>query len=344
MSLNTSRRRFLGAATALAASASTASLGQVSDKRRRMVRQLSDIVRANYQDEAAANRLADALLRNLDARTYDDMSTSDKEFAARLTRDLRAVVDDKHMAVVNGMTGKEPDITVDPAFALKLNYGVQTVRRLSGNVGLIELNFAPNLKFGDALLDRYAAAMTLVRDTRALIVDVREHMGGEPATIVYFASYFYDRPAFVVNRIRYRPQRVDEFSTTATPRGGRYGERRPLFVLTSGRTFSGAEELAYDLQTTKRARIVGEVTGGGANPNEDFDLGDGFVAYIPNGAAVNPITGTNWEGAGVQPDVKIDAVKALDATRRLALEAVLTQAADDAEKQSIRDALNALKT
>jgi len=236
-----------------------------------------------------------------------------------------------------------PAPAVDAVFAVKVNYGVQAVRRLAGNVGLIELNFFPARKFGEPLLDRYAAAMTLVRDTRALIVDVREHMGGDPATVAYVASYFFERPSFVVNRIRYRPERIEEYATTAAPRGGRYGERRPVFVLTSANTFSGGEELAYDLQATRRARIVGEVTGGGANPNEAFDLGGGFVAYVPNGAAINPITRTNWEGAGVAPDVRVDAAKAQASAQRLALEAALAQATDDAERASIREALVAMK-
>jgi len=258
----TSRRDFLGAAIAMSFGASAFAQAP-PPKRNSIVRELADVVRSNYQDEAAAARLADALSRNLDAGAYDDATISDAAFAERLTRDLRAVVDDKHMAVMSGMSGKEPDITVDPAFAVKINYGVQQVRRLTGNVGLIELNFFPVLKSGDPLLDRYAAAMVLVKDTRALIVDVREHMGGDPATVAYFASYLFERPPFVVNRIRYRPVRIKEFATTGAPRGGRYGERRPVFVLTSPDTFSGGEELAYDLQATRRARIVGGVSGGG---------------------------------------------------------------------------------
>ena len=346
MSFGTSRRGFIGAAAALTLAPAAAGAGVATPRtveaRRDKVWRLAALVREHYQDEEAATRLANALVRQLDAGAYDDASLPDAEFAARLTRDLRNVVDDKHMAVMSGMAGRQPNLTTDAGFALKINYGVQAVRRLPGNVGLIEINFFPSLGFRDALLDRYAAAMTLVRDTRALIVDVREHMGGEPETVAYFVSYFYDRAPFVVNRIRYRPSRVDAFSTTAAPRGGRYGERRPLYVLVSAQTFSGAEEFAYDLQATKRASIVGEVTGGGANPNEAFDLRDGFFAYVPNGAAVNPVTGTNWEGVGVQPDVSMPAARALEASQRLALDAALAQAIDDAERRSIREALEAL--
>ena len=338
-----SRRAFLRAGAALTLqSILMPAMASPADKRSAIVRRLADGLRENYQDEATARRLAEAVLANLAKHAYDDASMSDAAFAERLTQDLRAVVDDKHLNVASGMAGKEADITVDPVFWLRQNYGVQEVRRLTGNVGLIELNFSPSFKVGDAVAERYAAAMALVRDTRALVIDLRRHFGGDPPTVAYFVSYFFDRPAFVVNRIRYRPAGIKDFTTTAAPRGTRYGERRPLFVLTSQDTFSGGEEIAYDLQATKRARIVGEVTGGGANPNRDFDLGDGFVAYVPNGAAVNPVTGTNWEGTGVQPDVKMPAAKALEAAHRLALQAALEQATDDSDRKSIRDALKEL--
>ena len=247
------------------------------------------------------------------------------------------------MAVMGGMPGGHPEPSLDPDFALRQNYGVQAVRRLGGNVGLIELSFSPGLAFGDALYDRYAAAMALVRDTRALVLDLRQHMGGEPAAVAYFVSYFFEREPFVVNRIRYRNKPTEVFSTTAAPRGPRYGERRPVFVLMSKGSFSGAEEMAYDLQATKRAKVVGEVSGGGANPNQAYDLGGGFVAMIPNGAAINPVTGTNWEGVGVKPDVTTPAASALDTAHRLALEAALVQATAEPERQSIRQAIAGLQ-
>ena len=85
----------------------------------------------------------------------------------------------------------------------------------------------------------------------------------------------------------------------------------PIYVLTSKNTFSGGEEFAYDVQTHKLGQIVGEVTGGGANPTGPVDLGHGLVASIPRGRAENPITKTNWEGHGVQPDIPVSAQDAL---------------------------------
>ena len=308
---------------------------------REVARRLAEVVRREYQDPARAASMADAIRARLSAGAYDT-TLADPAFAAMLTADLRAVTPDRHMAVMAGLSADAPKLSADPVYSLRRNYGVQGVRVLRGNVGVIELDFAPNLNVSDAVVERYAAAMTLVRDTRALIVDLRAHIGGEPETVAYFVSYFFEREPFVVNRIRYRNQPTVDYRTAAAPRGSKYGEKRPVLVLTSTNTFSGGEELAYDLQATGRGRIVGSRTGGGANPNEAFDIGRGFGALIPIGAAVNPITGGNWEGRGVTPDVETEAGKALDVAWRLALEAALAQAESADERKSIAQAIAAL--
>ncbi len=92
----------------------------------------------------------------------------------------------------------------------------------------------------------------------------------------------------------------------------------PVFVLTSSETFSGGEEFTYNIQTQKRGLIIGEITGGGANPGGMFPAGNGIAVFIPLGRAINPITKTNWEGVGVKPDVEIPADDALDRALELA--------------------------
>ncbi len=92
----------------------------------------------------------------------------------------------------------------------------------------------------------------------------------------------------------------------------------PLFVLTSSETFSGGEEFIYNVQTQKRGLIIGEVTGGGANPGGMFPAGNGIAVFIPTGRAINPITKTNWEGVGVKPDIEIPRDDALEKAIALA--------------------------
>ncbi|MEO0456712.1 MAG: S41 family peptidase, partial [Cyanobacteria bacterium P01_A01_bin.114] len=87
-------------------------------------------------------------------------------------------------------------------------------------------------------------------------------------------------------------------------------------------TFSAAEEFAYNLQQLKRAVIVGEATAGGANPGQGIRLDDHFWMFLPTGRAINPITGSNWEGTGVIPDFKIPAELSLQAAHLIGLKKV----------------------
>ena len=133
----------------------------------------------------------------------------------------------------------------------------------------------------------------------------------------------------LLNRIYDRPTgRTEEFYTSRDLPGKRYGDRKPVYVLTSATTPSAAEEFAYDLQALNRATIVGEVTWGGANPTQGFPLDENFVAAIPAARAINPITGTNWEGVGVRPDVPVPAADALKTAQVAALKGVLADLGD----------------
>jgi C-terminal processing protease CtpA/Prc len=124
--------------------------------------------------------------------------------------------------------------------------------------------------------------------------------------------------------------------------GTRYGPDKPVYVLTSRRTFSGAEEFAYNLQTRKRAVIVGDTTGGGAHPGGMRRVTDHFGVWVPSGRAINPITGTNWERVGVRPDLAAPADSALRVAQVAALR-VLLQRADTAERGRLEDALREIE-
>ena len=119
-----------------------------------------------------------------------------------------------------------------------------------------------------------------------------------------------------------------EFFTTAEVEGRRYGNSKPVYVLVSNRTFSAAEEFTYNLKNLQRATIVGETTGGGAHPGGVRRITDHFGIWLPNGRAINPITKTNWEGTGIEPHIKAEAARALDAAHLDALKKLLATATD----------------
>jgi len=198
---------------------------------------------------------------------------------------------------------------------------IPEARWLAGNVGYLRITM-----FIDAppSVEKLAAAMSMLADTAALIVDVRGSPGGEPAGVANVIGHFVSVRTPTV-RTQGGDDRSAERTFYAEPKTPGYADK-PMYVLVDGKTGSGAEEFAYDLQALGRATLVGETTAGAATPGGYRPLAHGFVAFIPMQIVANTITGTNWEGVGVIPDVKVPAAESLTRAHRLALEAILTKA------------------
>jgi len=196
------------------------------------------------------------------------------------------------------------------------NYGFHKVERRPGNIGFIDLRGFHDPKSGG---ETAAYAMNPMMNTEALIFDLRNNGGGNPFMVAFITSYLFDSEPFHLNSFYSRAK--DDLSQSWTlpyVPGKRYGNK-PVYVLTSNRTFSAAEEFAYNLKNLKRATIVGEVTAGGAHPGFSHQLNKHFSIFIPDGRAINPITQTNWEGTGVIPDVKTTQNEAYETAYELAL-------------------------
>jgi tetratricopeptide (TPR) repeat protein len=197
------------------------------------------------------------------------------------------------------------------------NYGFERVERLEGNVGYLKFNY-----FGpiDRVRETAAAAMRMLAGADAIIFDLRENGGGSPETVRFICSYLFGERTHLNSLYWREGDRTEEFWTLEDLPSERMPDV-PVFVLTSNRTFSGAEEFAYNLRTRDRATLVGETTGGGANPGGGYPLPGGLMIFVPEGRAINPVTGTNWEGVGVVPHVEAPAAQALDVALPLAREA-----------------------
>ena len=217
------------------------------------------------------------------------------------------------------------------------NFGIHRVERLDGNVGYLDVRrVAVPANAGPAI----AAAMELVAGTYALIIDLRHNGGGSPEGVVFWCSYLFGEEPTHLNDI-YRADTGETRQFWALPYvpGPRYVDR-PVYVLTSGRTFSGGEDFGYTLQALGRAEVIGETTGGGAHPTRPFPISAAVHIAIPFARSVSPVTGTNWQGTGVVPDVQADAAQAYDVAYARALRHVL--ALDDVPPPIADEAREAL--
>jgi len=319
---------------------------------REIVTKALELLRANYVFPDQAEQAATAVEAKLEAGEYDDLD--EVTLTERLTRDLQEITGDKHLRVVLGggpgpgphrervPETKEPEDHETRRLVMRRrgrldNFGIRQVERLDGNVGYLDVRrVAMPANAGPAI----GAAMELVAGTYALILDLRQNHGGSPEGVVVWCSYLLDeRPTHLNDIFHADTGETRQFWALPYVPGTRYTER-PVYVLTSGQTFSGGEDFAYTLQALGRATVVGETTGGGAHPTRGFPISAAVHIGIPFARSINPVTGTNWQGTGVVPDVAVPEAQARDTAYAKALEHVLGM--DDVPPPILHEAREAL--
>lgn len=277
-----------------------------------------------------ARTVHDAVISRMKNKEFDNITTG-QDLATEMTKQFQEFTKDKHVRVQCSTKPypKQAERRAGPsAEEMKkyreeirtVNAGFEKVERLTGNIGYIKLNGFMDPQAGREPL---IAAMTFLKNTDALILDLRQNGGGTPMMVRDVCSYFFGETPILLNQMYFRKDnRKEEFWTNKEVPGPRY-LNKDVYILTSAFTFSGAEECAYNFQTQKRATLVGEITGGGAHPGGTVPVADHYSIFIPTGRAINPITNTNWEGVGVKPDIEVDADKALETAHDHAIKTLL---------------------
>jgi hypothetical protein len=297
-----------------------------------------------YVFPETAKKMEADIRSRLAANEYDSI-TSSRALAEKLTADLQSVSKDKHLRVrysydvlpsrEDRREPTEAEVERSKQFNKRVNYGFTKVERLEGNIGYIDLRGFSDHEGG---AETVAAAMAFLQNTDALIFDLRQNGGGNPSMIQLISSYLFgDKPVHLNDLYWRKENRTDEFWTKPESAKIKF-TNKDVYVLTSNYTFSGAEEFSYNLKNLKRATIVGETTGGGAHPGGVVRLADHFGVFIPVGRAINPISKTNWEGTGVEPDIKLPKEQALKTAYVLAL----TKSASVEKDENLKAGLKAL--
>ena len=317
--------------------------------RKDLLNRIAAELESQYVIPETAKQLAALVRAKQKANAYKKI-TSPLGLAQALTDDLYTVAHDKHLRVYisfGPLPAAPPRVPPPPPSPQELarirkdNGAISKLEVLDGNVGYMRVNGVPTL---EGARPAVTAAFAFLHDTDALIIDNRGNYGGDPQTVALYISYLSEGDPYVIDSFHYREgNRVQEFSTTNLGDLS-YGIRKPVFVLTSSRTFSGGEAVAYDLQALERAVIVGETTAGGATSPRHMPLGHQFVLAVPVARGENAITKTSWEGTGVKPDVAVDAAIALGKAHGLAIERLRAAVSDERARSDYDSVLMKLQT
>lgn len=326
------------------------SVYQLDDQKRNevvqhLVQKLVDL----YVFPEVAVQMKAAILQRFQNGEYDSLNSPD-EFCKALTTHLQEVSKDKHIRVQLYKEPQQPEPSDEDKMreyeqeAMHNNFGFYRVERLAGNIGYIDMRAfiypdTCNGRAGQTAIH----TMNFVAHTNALIFDLRKSRGGSPDMVSLLLSYLFDGPTHINSFYFRENDHTQQYWTSSFVSGLRYGVQKPVYVLTSNRTFSAGEEFTYDLQNLKRATIVGEVTGGGAHPGRFQDLKYNYQVFIPTGRAINPITQTNWEGTGVQPDIITTEDEAYHVAYAEALKKVLENVERDKNKKLYTEIEEALQ-
>lgn len=302
-----------------------------------VVDSISKKLNANYIFPDIATKMVSSIeskLRNGDYKSILDP----QEFATTLTTDLQVISNDKHLRVnfaPEQIADQQQTITATDSIAFlnryinnmkRNNFGFKEVKIMAGNVGYLDLRSFSNVEYAG---ETAVSAMNFLSNADAIIIDLRNNGGGSPAMIQLITSYLFGSNPVHLNNFYWRPSDQNSQTWTLPHVSGTRSPDTPVYILTSSRTFSAAEEFSYNLKHLQRATLVGETTGGGAHPGGSVVATDRFMVWVPTGRAINPITNTNWEGTGVGPHIAVPAADALDVAYIKALESLMKKNKDE---------------
>jgi hypothetical protein len=310
-------------------------------KRQAIVDEISTLLNKNYIFPETARKMEETLRARLASGGYDAFDRA-PAFAQALSKDLLEVSKDRHIGFAYNpemadnlrRRSSRSEDEVKRAREEQLleskrdNFGFRKVERLQGNIGYLDFRvFESAADAGQTAV----AALNFLAYCDAVIVDLRQNGGGDTTGIQLICSYFFDEPAHL-NDIYIRSTDSTENYWTLPYVPGPKPSQADLYILTSARTFSGAEEFSYNMQNLKRGTIVGETTGGGAHPTTGEIVQNDYILRVPFARAINPVSKTNWEGTGVKPDVAVPAAQAFDRAYAMAVEKLAAKTTDPGRK------------
>lgn len=278
-----------------------------------------EVMANNYIEPARVPQLKALFHSKRELGHYQGLTTL-SAFAKQFGDDLRQVSGDKHLSLYTVNPHEEITyILSHPEGKLTYNYAFECVRYLPGNIGYLKFNkFHPS----DDAKRVVDSAFAFLAQSAGMIIDLRDTVGGSPALVQYMLSYFINTgtPLWYVEDANGKV--VDDNLAVAVTASVPFADDYPIWVLTSSNTASASEIFAGVLQANNKAVIVGDVTAGAGFYVGVRHITDELIFRISLMKPVISATGSNWEKTGIQPDIAVPAMDALDTARELAFETV----------------------
>ncbi len=317
-------------------------------ERAEVVEAIAQVFAETYVFEDRAQKVAAHLRQRLANGAFD--SATDREaLADLLTAEIQKVEADKHIEVISDADA-DADANADDGRPRSERYGwIDRLRRrnydfarveiLPGNVGYLRVDSFPPPELAGPTA---RAAMAFLRNSDALIIDLRSNGGGTGEMVQLLASYFFVERTSLLRTFRRasEPQVTTDYTLSTLE-----AERMPiidLYVLTGSSTFSAAEAFAFALQERDRGVIVGTTTRGGANAGRYVAV-QGFRVFIPIAHAMSPTSDASWDGVGVKPDIAAPETEALAVAHREALTRLSASVPEGPIRERVLEALKNLE-
>jgi retinol-binding protein 3 len=312
-----------------------------------LINSITDSLHKHYIFPEKALSISVYLKMQHKKNAYKGLLNNSQKLAEQIMHDINVVHHDPHMRIkfdpdfVPSQNYKPTpeDIERVKKYWKENNYMFKKVEILAGNIGYLPFDLF--VEGVEAAKPTITAALKFLGNTNALIIDLRNNMGGSPEMVSQIESYFFKEKTHMNDLIN-RSNKDTTFLYADPAKSDSLNLSMPVYILTSQHTFSGAEDFSYAMQIAKRAIVVGETTGGGAHPQMPFSVGQGFLVFIPFARSINPITKTDWEGIGVIPDIKATANETFIKAQELIFRNLLLKATDQKEKNKYLYYINSL--
>ncbi|MDH7447041.1 S41 family peptidase [Aquimarina sp. 2201CG14-23] len=285
---------------------------------------ISKIVPRYYIKPEIANQIV-THIRNKNKEGHYATITNPQILSDSLSQDLRAINGDLHMNMIYRSpreltTSDSPPIQVNKT-GIWTNYGLNEMKVLDGNIGYLKIKHFTQHQHLDSIRPVVTNAIEFLKNTDAIIIDVRNNGGGFEDMVAYYISYFFDtkEPIHLSDYRCTLHNHTYGISTDPNITGTKLPNTQ-LYILVNANTGSAAESFAYMLKHLDRATIIGETTAGAGNGASHHEINDRFTIQVSSEETINAITKTSFEKTGVIPHISATSIEAFSKAYKLALE------------------------